>query len=208
VSAVRAVLFDLDGVLIDSFGAWVEAVNAVALRFGRGPYSVDHVRRIWGQGTQADVENLYPGRTVAEVQRAYDEAFPAHVAAIAVNPNAAPVLRRLRERGLSTAIVTNTQASLAESIVRAKGLRDLVHALSAVRSGVREKPAPDLLLTALEALRVPPSAARMVGDTRYDAEAAAAAGVAFVRYDFSRGEDLTEALAPLLGDPPGPAARG
>jgi HAD superfamily hydrolase (TIGR01509 family) len=196
--APLAVLFDLDGVLIDSFGAWAETVNDVARRFGFGPYSEARIRAIWGQGVTADAENLYPGRTPDEIRRAYDETLPRHVDAVRLNPDAVRVLTALGERGIRRAVVTNTQQSLAEGVVRTKGIASLVDAVSALGPGVREKPAPDLLLRALSTFGLPAQAAWMVGDTRYDAEAARAAGARFLLYDFGRGESLWDSLRPAL----------
>jgi HAD superfamily hydrolase (TIGR01509 family) len=198
---VRAVLFDLDGVLIDSFSAWFAAVNDVASRFGVGPFGEGRVLSVWGQGVAADAENLYPGHTPEEIRRAYDEALPRHVRAVALNPEARPVLDALRGKGIGRAVVTNTQTSLAHAILRAKGIADAVDVVAALEPGVREKPSPDLLIHALEGLRIPPTEALMVGDTRYDEQAALAAGVRFVRYDFSKGERLASALGILLDGP-------
>jgi HAD superfamily hydrolase (TIGR01509 family) len=190
----RAVLFDLDGVLVDSHDAWFAVVKDVAKGFGAPPVDAARFEKVWGQGIAADVANLYPGTTFAQVEAAYEEAFPRHAEAIRVNPESAPVLDDLRSSGVPTACVTNTQASLGKAILRAAGLFDLFTAVRGMEEGIREKPAPDLLLAALEAVGVRASEALMVGDTRYDEEAARAAGTAFVRYDFRSGASLARAL--------------
>jgi HAD superfamily hydrolase (TIGR01509 family) len=191
----RAVLFDMDGVLVHSFEAWTHVVSAVAERFGQGPVSRQRVAEVWGQGLSADAENLYPGRTVDEIRRAYEETFPRHVDALVVNPEATLVLGRLAALGIRRGLVTNTQQSLADRIVDRKGLRASFEVVAGVVPGLREKPAPDLLLRALEGLGVPVAEALMVGDTRFDEEAARDAGIAFLRYDFAAGEALHPALA-------------
>jgi phosphoglycolate phosphatase/AHBA synthesis associated protein len=205
VPGVSAVLFDLDGVLVDSFEAWLATVNEVAVRFGGAPFPRERIRAIFGQGVEADAETLYPGHAPAEIRRAYDETLPRHVPAVAVNPEARSVLDRLGRRGVRRAIVTNTQQSLAERILEAKGLAAAVDVVSAMRAGVREKPHPDLLTTALASLRVPPGSALMVGDSRYDEEAAVAAGVRFLRYEISRGASLDAALRPHVDGAASPA---
>jgi phosphoglycolate phosphatase len=190
----RAVLFDLDGVLVDSHDAWFAVVRDVARGFGAPAVDAARFERVWGQGIGADVENLYPGTTFAQVEAAYEEAFPRHAEAIRVNPEAAPVLEDLRSSGVATACVTNTQSSLGRAILRAAGLFDLFAVVRGMEQGLKEKPAPDLLLRALEAVRVQARDSLMVGDTRYDEEAARAAGTAFVRYDFRSGASLARAL--------------
>jgi phosphoglycolate phosphatase len=184
------VLFDLDGVIVDSYEAWFRSVDDTSREFGFGPVTRERFDSIWGQGIDADVKNLYPGRSAAEVRASYDRTVPRHVAAIRVNPEAASALAWLRTTGLRTACVTNTIDDLARAVLRTVGLGDAFDAVSGARAGLREKPAPDLLLAALRDLDVDPALACMVGDSRYDREGAAAARVRFLHYDLRSGESL------------------
>jgi HAD superfamily hydrolase (TIGR01509 family) len=197
VTRPRAVLFDLDGVLVDSYEAWFRVVDEAARRFGAPPVSRERFDSVWGQGLDADVQNLYPGRSKAEVRAAYADAMPRHGASIRVNPEAAEGLARLRRAGLGLACVTNTQSDLAGPVLEGAGLAGAFDVVVGAREGLREKPAPDLLLAALSELRTPAADAVMFGDSRYDEEAAAAAGVLFRRYDLRSGESLLAALAPF-----------
>ena len=191
---VRAVLFDLDGVLIDSYEAWFLVVNAAAAFYGKPEITRERFRSIWGQGISADLRNLYPGCTREQIEAAYVVAMGRHGAAIRVNPEASAVLADLGRRGIRRACVTNTQTHLAREILRATSLAGEFDDVQAVRNGVREKPAPDLLLAALAVLGMEASDALMVGDSRYDEEAAAAARVPFLHYDLKSGESLAAAL--------------
>ncbi len=191
---VEAVLFDLDGVLIDSYEAWFHVVDETAREIGTGVITRERFRAGWGQGIAEDLRVFYPGRTRAEVEAAHKRGMRRQAAHIEVNPEARSTLRGLRERGLRTACVTNTQDGLAQAMVETAGLLPFFDAFSASREGLREKPAPDLLLAALDALSLPASAALMVGDSRFDEEAAAAAKVPFLRYDFRSGASLREAV--------------
>jgi phosphoglycolate phosphatase len=195
---VRAVLFDLDGVLVDSYDAWFAVVNDAAAGFGHPPVTRERFASLWGQGIAADVRNLYPGRTVREVEAAYASAMPRHATSLRVNPEGRLVLERLRDAGRVLALVTNTQTDLARAVVSGAGLLEVLDAVEGARPGVREKPAPDLLLAALAAVGATPSEAVMVGDSRYDEEAAAAAGVPFRGYDLRRGDSLLTSLADLF----------
>jgi HAD superfamily hydrolase (TIGR01509 family) len=198
---VAAVLFDLDGVLVDSFHVWLAVVNSARRRFDHPPMTPETLGPIFGQGISDDMRNLYPGRTREEIKRAYDEAMPTAMARMALNPEAVPVLRALKARGIRRAVVTNTQQSLVGAVLANAGLLEHLDAWSGVGAGVREKPAPDLLLNALAHFDLPAGAALMVGDTDYDARAAAAAGVRFLRYEIRSGARLTEALGEALGAP-------
>lgn len=195
----RAVLFDLDGVLVDSYDAWFAVVNETARGFGLPEVSAATFRATFGQGLDADVRNLYAGRPRREVEVAYERGMRAQAQTIRVNPEGLPALTALRAAGVRTACVTNTQDGLAQAVLDAAGLRTGFDVVAATRVGLREKPAPDLLHAALAALGVPARAACMVGDSRYDAEAAAAAGVAYVRYDLREGGSLRATLRAATG---------
>ncbi len=195
---VRAVLFDLDGVLVDSYEAWFHVVGATSAAFGFGPVSRARFEGVWGQGISADLENLYPGRTHAEVEGAYEREMAGQAATVHVNPEAAAVLEDLRGRGVLLACVTNTPEGLARAILRASSLAGRLDAVVGMREGLREKPAPDLLRAALRTLGARPAEALMVGDSRYDEAGAAAAGVPFLRYDLRDGASLSEALSPRV----------
>ena len=83
---------------------------------------------------------------------------------------------------------------LAHAVLRATRLLERLDDVQGVREGVLEKPAPDMLLRSLDALAVPREQALMVGDSRYDEEAAAAAEVPFLHYDMRTGASLLRAL--------------
>ncbi len=191
---VQAVLFDLDGVLVDSYEAWFAVVNDAARLFGSPAVDRERFRSVWGQGISADVKHLYPGRTHREVEAAYEESMGRHGAAIRVNPEAIASLDGLRVRGIARACVTNTQIGLAHAVLRGARFLDRFESVQGMSEGRREKPAPDLLLAALDAVSAPPSRALMVGDSRYDEEAAAAARVPFLAYDLKTGASLSAAL--------------
>ncbi len=174
---LRAILFDLDGVLINSYEVWFELVRAAARDLVGGAVSREDFAVGWGQGIEADVERFFPGRSVAEVERYYDAHFLDYAPHLIVNPDATPVLRELRSRGLPTVLVTNTPGALAREILRAAEL-----GLDAVVGGTdvpRAKPAPDMILRAAELAGVTPAEALVVGDTEFDRAAARAAGAQF-----------------------------
>lgn len=193
---VRAVLFDMDGVLIDSFEMWFETMNAVARRFEAPAISREALRAAFGQGVEEDVRTFYRGVDIPTLNAAYDEEMPQFVDRIRPNPTAPAALAALEQRGIARAVVTNTQRSVVDGILTRCGLRSGIDHISAVAPGLREKPHPDLLRHALDHFDVPREAALMVGDTEvYDGAAARAAGVPFLFYDLRDGTDLAKALA-------------
>jgi beta-phosphoglucomutase-like phosphatase (HAD superfamily) len=105
------------------------------------------------------------------------------------------VFRRLREERIATAVVTNTQKSLASSIVERAGARPDV--VVGGGDALRGKPAPDSLLLASRLLNVVPAEAWMVGDTSFDRDAARDAGIWFVGVRIE-GDAQVEAVGDIL----------
>ncbi len=191
----QAVLFDLDGVLIDSRDAWFEVLNAATRAFGHPEVPRELYDPSFGQGVDADVEMFLPGCSVAEVDAWFEAHFLDHAGHVKVNPDAIPVLMAFASRGIRTAVVTNTQSALARETCRGAGIEtDLIVGASDVARG---KPAPDMVVLACERLGVAPASAVMVGDSRFDAEAAEAAGVRFIGLGID-GDPRIERLPELL----------
>lgn len=176
-STIRAVLFDMDGVLIDSFEAWLCLMNATALHFGCSPVGREQFRAVYGQPTKDDVRMFFPGLTVMEVEGFYDAHFGDYTQHIEGNPDAPGVLAALRGMGVSIGVITNTPSPLARRVL--EGLDLAPDELVGGSDVPAPKPAPDMVLRACGLLDVAPEHALVVGDSAYDRRAAAAAGVRF-----------------------------
>ena len=176
-STVRAVLFDMDGVLVDSFEAWLCLKNATALHFECPPVGREQFRAVYGQPTEEDVRMFFPRQTVTEVEAFYDAHFTDYTQHIEANLDATGVLATLRRMDVGVGVVTNTPSPLARRVLEGLGLApDELVGGSDVPAA---KPAPDMVLRACGLLGVAPAEALMVGDSTYDRQAAGAAGVRF-----------------------------
>jgi phosphoglycolate phosphatase/AHBA synthesis associated protein len=175
-----AVLFDMDGVLVHSREAWFRLMEECGRVFRGTPITREEFTPTFGQSTREDVEVFGLGCTVEELDRFYAENFRCFTREVVVNPDARPVLEMLRGQGRALAVVTNTATSLASDILEDAGLRGLFDFIACSDQVTRPKPAPDLVLHALEALGHPAASACMVGDSRFDRSAARAAGVRFI----------------------------
>ncbi|MDC0712819.1 HAD-IA family hydrolase [Stigmatella sp. ncwal1] len=198
MSALRAVLFDMDGVLLKSEEAWAHVVAAAGEHFRGSPVTREEFAPTFGQGTKADTEVFRLGCTPEALDRFYTEHFPRYVEHVWVNPDARPLLEALGQRGLRRAVVTNTVSTLAPSLLGAAHLAELFECVACADLVPRSKPAPDLVLYALEKLGVTAGEALMIGDSRFDRGAAEAAGVRFVGLGLD-GDVRIEQLRELIG---------
>lgn len=192
---MRAVLWDLDGVLVDSYEVWFELLRATARALGGAIVSREQFAACWGQGIEKDVELFFPHKSIAEIEAYYHAHFMDHATHLRVDPDARAVVARVRELGLAQALITNTPGPLARQIIAHARL-----ALDAVVGGTdvpAGKPAPDMVLEAARRLGVATAEAWVVGDSRYDRDAAGAAGVRFVGLRLD-GDRRIERLAELL----------
>jgi HAD superfamily hydrolase (TIGR01549 family) len=198
---VRAILFDMDGVLVFSEDAWFAVYNETLEHFGHPPISRAAFDAIYGNGTEADRDTYMPERTVEEIDAAYGRFFEEQLHLIRPNAEAPRVLAALREAGVRAVVATNTNRPLAERILRAQGLRPLLDDVAGADEAGAGKPDPAVVRLAAERAGAPLAECLFVGDSRYDEEAARRAPVRFrgLRYGSEgRIESLSE-VADLAG---------
>jgi HAD superfamily hydrolase (TIGR01549 family) len=188
-------LFDLDGVLVDSYDVWFQLINAAARVFGAPAIDRAVFQSGWGQGIHEDVRRFFPALRVETLEAYYHAHFMDHVEALRVDSQAAAVLARLRELDVRVAVITNTPGPLAREILDFAGLEPEI--VVGGTDVARAKPAPDMVLRACEQLGVSPTDALVVGDSEYDRLAARAAGVVFAGLGIAGDASLLR-LADLL----------
>jgi phosphoglycolate phosphatase/AHBA synthesis associated protein len=189
---MRAVLFDLDGVLVDTYEAWFALTQASARDLGGREVTRAEFAERWGQSVAEDAARWFGGMPPHQLERHYEAHFAEHAQHVRVNPDAKQLFEAIRLKHLRTALVTNTPRLLAESILTTAKLN--IHIVVGGTDVPKAKPAPDMVVRALQLLAVAPSQAIYVGDTRFDKEAAAAAGVRFVGLGVEGNPTITRLL--------------
>lgn len=178
----RAVLFDLDGTLVDSQEAIVAAVRHALAVIGAGRLpDPDDIVAVIGRPLEQVLRDLghhVPDQAAQLFAREFREHYARHFRSARLYPGVIETLRVLRELEARTALVTTKQQEQAEAVARETGLDGLLDHIHGWRPGRKHKPDPEPCLTALAALGFVPEEALMVGDTEQDIQSARAAGVA------------------------------
>ena len=180
---IEAVVFDMDGVLIDSEPVW-ERVRRKLVADRGGQWAQDAQDRLMGMSTaewsaymSEDLGMRLPPRQVAELVIAAVAA--EYRAYLPLLPGAVEAVRELSARW-PLAIASSAPKSLIEAVLDDSGLRSAFSAAVSSEEVPHGKPAPDVYLAAAERLGVPPTACAAVEDSANGLRSAAAAGLAVI----------------------------
>lgn len=203
---IHAVLFDVDGTLLDTEGYIFGAFDAALASAGLPGAPADVYRQVVGHPLEECYRLLAPGVDEQALCAAHRGWQLRHLEMVKPMPGALDVLARLKADGLRLAAVTNrARPSSLASLGRAGLLSNLDLVISA-DDVTRQKPDAEPVLVALRALEIPPSRAVMVGDTLVDIAAGRAAGVRTVAVSFGFGgasiAQEADALLHRLGELP------
>ena len=192
----HAVIFDLDGTLVDTAPDLTRATNHVLAMNGRRAVSIDDVRAMVGRGARKLIA-LGFARTGSEVEPdRLDELFDVFVDFYAANiavdsrlfPGAHAVLDRCRESGIALGICTNKLELLSRRLIGQLGLEGYFGAIVGQDTVQVAKPDPRPYREALRQLGVPAARSLFVGDSEIDVQTARAAGVPIIGMSFGYTE--------------------
>lgn len=187
-----ALLFDLDGTLVDSLGDLAMAANALLAELGRAPLTDNVIAAMIGDGVPTLVERvLAASGGPAPSGTAPVARFAALYEADATRltrpyPGVAGGLAELAAAGVPLAVCTNKLERVARQVLDRLGLGAFFPLVLGGDSLPFRKPDPRFLLAALDRLRAAPAHAAMVGDHRNDVLAAQSGGLKaiFARYGY------------------------
>jgi phosphoglycolate phosphatase len=190
---VRAVVFDLDGTLVDSYPAITASVNHVRGLSGLPPLPEPEVRAHVGRGAPYLLEKTVGQGDPSENVAAYKAHHPSVLReGTKLMPGAASALAELHARGLKLGVCSNKPVSFTRELLDYLGVASLFAVALGPEDVARPKPAPDMLLAALGRLGLEARQVLYVGDMTVDIDTARAAGVRV--WVLATGSEAPEAL--------------
>lgn len=185
VSPLPALIFDLDGTLIDSVPDLLAAVNRMLVAEDQTPMERTEVQSYVGDGAPMLVRRVMAARGLAEDRHAEltDRLVADYTARSSeltrVYPNVLETLAALRRGGHCLGLCTNKPGGATRTVLSALGLADLFDAVVSGDSLPQKKPHPAPLQAVVSALGAP---ALYIGDSEVDARTAEAARLPFLLY--------------------------
>lgn len=178
----QVIIYDCDGVLIDSRESNGAFYNHILAHFGLPPLNEKQLEVVHVSTAQGAIDYLFQGQPALEEAQAYQRTInnDPFLALLRLEPHIQEVLARLRRR-YRTAIATNRGKSLS-LVLKTLDIDDCFDLTVSAHDVTRPKPHPEGLWKILAHFRAEPEAALYIGDAALDMEVAAAAGVPFGAY--------------------------
>lgn len=202
----KAVLFDMDGTVLDTLGDLAAAVNHTLREFSMPERSIAEIAAALSNGAAYLIAHTVPAGTPKEltdkVLAAYAPYYDAHCD-ILTGPydGIVPLMEKLRDKGVKLAVISNKQDTAVKPLAE-KYFPGLLEIAVGESAEVRRKPNPDAVLAALRHIGVEREDAIYVGDTEVDLQTARNAGMecASVDWGFRTREQLVEIGAEHIFD--------
>lgn len=181
----KAILFDLDGTLVDSVPDIAAAVNELLPLYDLDELSVDEVRKMVGNGVRKLVERAFAARGVELDKAGLDERhermmgiYGRHLTGrTTLMEGAEAILSDYHRGGVKLAVVTNKPESFSRTILDHFGFSEMMGAVVGGDTCSDRKPEPGMLFHAADLLGVAREDCLMVGDSPADIDAAKNAGM-------------------------------
>jgi len=168
----KAILFDMDGVLVDSIDSWWNALNHALETYNMDKISKEvFIQKYWGHDLY---ENLKKNNLPLKVGKFCNNIYGEHLDGIKIFPNTKEVLEKLSN--YPKCIITNTPFDCTKQILKTFEIEkyfDLIFTSDDVKFS---KPHPEIVLLACKKLKLKPKDVVLIGDTESDIKAGHAAG--------------------------------
>ena len=201
-----AIVFDNDGLLLDTEEAWTRAETDLFARHG-ATFTFEHKRDLIGSSHtiaagKLEVMLAQPGQGLALMGELHALVMAEAALDVAPRPGAVELVTALRAAGLPVAVASNSSRDFLDRVLRTAGVADLFAVTVAGDEVEHPKPAPDIYLEACRRLGADPAASVGLEDSPTGAAAAKAAGLYVIGVPYLAEIEVPQAdlLAASLAD--------
>lgn len=198
-----ALIFDLDGLLVDSEPTWFEVEGGFLAELGH-EWTREEADACMGQGTPNTLR-IWRERHGVQVDIARDterivDRVVSRADAMPLKAGAQALLRRAAEERLPMAVASSSPRRLIEAVLRAKGIDGYFRAVVSGQEVAKPKPAPDVFLRAAEELSIPIRMCVVLEDTLAGTRAGVAAGARVLAVPSVGVEEIRGLATWVVGD--------
>ena len=178
---LRAFIFDIDGTLVDSNELHVDSWDRAFRKFGK-QFPREALRAQIGKGSDQYLPQFLTEKEIADFGKQLDE-YRSELFRKEYLPRVRPfakvpeLFQRIRDDDKKIVLASSGKKTDTEYYIKLLKIENLIEGYTSADDADRSKPAPDIFTAALEKLNVRPAEAIVVGDTRFDVEAAAKVGL-------------------------------
>lgn len=199
-----AIIFDLDGTLVDSARDLSAALNHVLIQAGRPEIPLSRVRNMVGNGAKAmivkgfsETGDLPDGQELEAILQDFLDYYAENVTRrTVIFPGALDVIKKLVDQGIPLGLCTNKALKLTEKLITEIGLSNYFTTIVGGDSFDYCKPDPRHITSTVERMNCPVNRAIMVGDSANDVLAAKAAGMPVICVSFGYSQTPIPDLEP------------
>ncbi len=173
-----AVLFDMDGTLVDHFETIYRCYRYAAEELGSTPPSYEEVKRGVGGSMPVTIRKFFNDSDLEQAMALWNERFEQiHLEGVVLLEGAREVIHAVTSRGIKAAVFTNKSGRHTRNIIQSLGLSESFSLVIGAHDTPYRKPEPELSRIALERLEVKAERAVLVGDSPFDIESARCVGM-------------------------------
>ena len=196
----RAVIFDLDGVLVDSEPLYADALNRVMVKEGVKPLTENESRGLIGTTVEDTWNAIKEMRSLTKPFEYYVGIYSPTLieifrAGLELQPGAMDVVRMVRDRGLPLGLATSSRRAWVDVKLEVVGVNSMFDGIVTGDEVQKGKPSPEIYLSVAHLLDVPPAECLAIEDSPSGVASAMAAGMytVAVRTESTAGLDISHA---------------
>ncbi len=195
----KAVIFDMDGTILDTAGDLTSSVNYAMGKCGhKHDYVREQGKRLFGSGAHAALQRaLAIEAGITDPAKLREIGTPEMMTVPGIDESEVARIEALRERGIPTAVVSNKPDPAVKKLAD-DCFDNLLDAAAGEQEGIRRKPAPDMVQAVLKDFGIAPEEALYIGDTEIDIQTAANTGMPCVCVSWGfRSVDFLRSMNPF-----------